>query len=52
MKKKLLKLLGFKYCIICGEYKFFGKVLRWRDDPDIEYKAFTCDKCRNNYREE
>jgi hypothetical protein len=50
--KKLLKLLGFKYCILCGKLKKKGKIISWTDDGEVNYKAFTCQECLQNYRED
>lgn len=52
MFEKILKLLGFRYCILCGKQKFRGKKLRWTDDGETIYRAFTCRYCAGHYREE
>lgn len=50
--KKLLQLLGFKYCILCGRLKFRGRRLSWYDEDRTLIKAFTCEKCIREYRED
>ena len=52
--KKLLKFLGFRRCILCNKYEliFFGRLIKWTDDGELDYCAFTCNKCISNIRED
>ena len=52
MKYFILKLLGFKRCILCAKYKYKGKTIRCNDDGEIDYFAFICKQCLREYRED
>jgi hypothetical protein len=50
---KLLKFLGFNYCIMCGKLRFFGKRITWYNKENGKrYRVFLCKHCYTTYRED